>query len=323
MRPPERLFRGLVGGRLAVAAHRPGRPRGVRAPAVAIGVAMAIAVSSCGLVRLPRHPHSSPSQLVSPSGSPPATMAEHPTWLLTTQAIREMAGVGPVIAVLRSATVLELVGAAGSLYPGLPATEVISFRSETAFASWTPGSGAPTPGAVLYDPEDWVYTPSAERVRWALYASRFVDLARSRSETPILAPGLDLVKALASGAGSLASRYLGLGIPREMAQALGRVRGVLEIQAQSQERSVSAYRSLVAGAVRQIRATGSLAEILAGLSANPGGGPVTSTELEADVRATDRLVSGYWLNIPEPGGSCPECAAPDPELGATVLLAVG
>ncbi len=290
--------------------------------AMGVGIAIALAAAGCGNVRPRSHPQISPSTSTGPQASPPPSMAEQPTWLLTAQAIREMEAVAPVTTRLGSATVFELVGSSGNLYPGLAATKVVSFRSESDFSGWSPAAGG-QPAAVLYDPEHWSFTPSAEQLNVSLYAARFVSLARSRSETPILAPGLDLVQALSSGGGTLASRYLSLGIPREMAKALGQGSGVLEIQAQSQERSAAAYRNLVAAAVAQVRTTGSSVEILAGLSTNPQGGPVTEQELAADVAATDNLVSGYWLNVPDPGASCPSCGAANPGLGASLLEAVG
>ena len=289
--------------------------------AFGLGLATALAAAGCGTVRPRSHPRVSPSAGTGPVASPPPTMAEQPTWLLTTQAIREMEAFAPVTTTLGSATVLELVGSSGTLYPGLAARKVVSFRSESEFSQWSAGGGRPA--AVLFDPEHWSFTPRAEQLSVGVYASRFVSLARSRSETPILAPGLDLVEALGPGAGTLASRYLGLGIPREMARALAGGRGLLEIQAQSEERSPAAYRDLVAGAVAQVRSAGSSVEILAGLSTNPEGGPVTEKELAADVRATEGLVSGYWLNIPTPGASCPSCAAPNASLGAALLQAIG
>jgi hypothetical protein len=234
-----------VGGEGEGPGARPGSHFGryrTGALAIGMGVALAISVAGCGTVRVPHHRLSSPSGPPIHIAVPPTTMAEHQTWLLTAQALRDMAAVEPITSFLKSATVLELVGAAGTLYPGLPASAVMSFRSEAEFARWTPRRGLPSPRAVLYDPEHWAFTPSAEQQNVELYATRFVSLARSRSELPILAPGLDLVEALGPGGGSLATRYLTHGIPREMARALGGGPGVLEIQAQSQERSVSAYR---------------------------------------------------------------------------------
>lgn len=322
MRQPDLTGDGPLGGDLFTRPNSRRWSRHFGTLAIALGVLMAVAVAGCGTPQRPHHPLTPPSGPAIHLAVPPPTMAEHQTWLLTAQALREMAALKPVIAALKSATILELVGPSGTLYPGLPASEVMSFRSESEFARWRPGRGSPSPRAVLYDPEHWAYTPLAEQQDVEVYASRFVTLARSRSETPILAPGLDLVEALGHGSGSLATRYLTQEIPRAMAQALGGGPGVLEIQAQSQERSVSAYRSLVAGALAQIRGITSSAEVLAGLSTNPQGGPVTAAELEADVRATEGLVSGYWLNVPGPGPSCPACAAANPQLGADVLQAI-
>ncbi|MDA8330011.1 MAG: hypothetical protein M0027_02140, partial [Candidatus Dormibacteraeota bacterium] len=81
-----------------------------------VGIAIALAAAGCGNVRPRSHPQISPSTSTGPQASPPPSMAEQPTWLLTAQAIREMEAVAPVTTRLGSATVFELVGASGNLY---------------------------------------------------------------------------------------------------------------------------------------------------------------------------------------------------------------
>jgi hypothetical protein len=59
--------------------------------------------------------------------------------------------------------------------------------------------------------------------------------------------------------------------------------------------------------------------VLAGLSTNPPGAAVDSQQLTAAIRATSRVVNGYWLNVPGRGPLCPTCNAPRPDIGSQVL----
>ena len=97
---------------------------------------------------------------------------------------------------------------------------------------------------------------------------------------------------------------------------------VLEIQGQSLERSTSTYAEFVREAAAQARAANPRVAILAGLSTNPPGAPVTSQQLTAAIHATRGIVDGYWLNIPGRGPRCPTCNSPRPDVGRAALRAV-
>ncbi len=62
--------------------------------------------------------------------------------------------------------------------------------------------------------------------------------------------------------------------------------------------------------------------MLAGLSTNPPGAPVSSQHLTAAIQATRSMVAGYWLNIPGQGPRCPTCNAPQPEVAIQALQAL-
>lgn len=244
------------------------------------------------------------------------------TWLVTAEALREMDAIGSVDAVLRSATVLEIEGTTHTLAAGVPATPVQSFRNDASFEQWLSAGSYGDVKAVLYDPESWSYTPVAEQQNVATYARQFVVAARQHGLIPILAPGMDLTKVLAPGSASDASGYLQLQLPAAMGQALAGGPGYDVIQAQSLERTPQEYLTVVQAAAAQVRSQNPDAMVLAGISTNPAGGPVTEAELADDVQVTRSLVGGYWLNVPQPGSSCPGCGSSDPSLGVQLLNAV-
>ena len=73
---------------------------------------------------------------------------------------------------------------------------------------------------------------------------------------------------------------------------------VIEVQAQSLERSAATYAAFVREAAGQARAANPGVSVLAGLSTNPPGPVVTSQQLAAAMQASHSSVDGYWLNIP-------------------------
>jgi hypothetical protein len=233
-----------------------------------------------------------------------------------------MSAVGAVETALRSSTVLEIEGDSRTLFDALPATPVLSFRSEAMFTQWL--SSPDNSGdirAVLYDPEAWQFTPAAEQQDPAVYARQFVVAAREHGLLPILAPGMDLTKVLAPASTSNADGYLKMQLPAQMGQALDGGPGYVVVQAQSLERSLEQYVALVQSAVRQIRSQNSQATVLAGISTNPSGGPVSAQQLFGTTQLTRGLVAGYWLNVPGPGPSCPACGPTNASLGLQVLEA--
>ncbi|WP_298403449.1 hypothetical protein [Ferrimicrobium sp.] len=83
---------------------------------------------------------------------------------------------------------------------------------------------------------------------------------------------------------------------------------------QQSERNPQTYLAVVSRAVRTIRSVEPSVPIIAGISANPRGAPVTAAELTTDMRIVAPLVNGFWLNVPAPGVGCPSCHEPDPNL---------
>jgi hypothetical protein len=169
---------------------------------------------------------------------------------------------------------------------------------------------------VLYDPEAWSFTPAAEQRDPVAAATRAAQAAHTRGLRLLVAPALNLTTVL--GAGGSAPRwrqFLGLRLAARMAQ----VADVVELQAQSLERDTAAYTSFVRAAAAQARAARPGVTVLAGLSSNPPGAPVTSQHLADVIAASRSLVDGYWLNIPGQGPRCPTCGPPAPGVARQAL----
>jgi len=100
------------------------------------------------------------------------------------------------------------------------------------------------------------------------------------------------------------------------------VADIVEVQAQSLERSPAAYAAFAREAAGQARSARPGVTVLAGLSTNPPGSVVGSQQLAAAIRASWPGVDGYWLNIPVPGPRCPGCNPARPDVGIEALRAV-
>ncbi len=173
---------------------------------------------------------------------------------------------------------------------------------------------------MLYDPEAWSFTPRAEQLDPASAAQRARDVAHAHGLSLIVAPALNLTTLHPDPAGGPRwKQFLRLGLSLTDSEA--KVTDVLEIQAQSLERSTSTYAEFVRDAAAQARAANPRVAILAGLSTNPPGSPVTSQQLTAVIHATSGIVDGYWLNIPGRGPRCPTCNSPRPNVGRAALRA--
>ena len=177
---------------------------------------------------------------------------------------------------------------------------------------------------VLYDPENWSFTPAPEQRDPVAATRQAAQAAHARGLKLLVSPALNLTSVLApdsgsssAGRGSRWQQFLGLRLVARLAQ----VADVVELQAQSLERSPATYTSFVRGAAAQARAARSGVTVLAGLSSNPSGPPVTSQQLTRVIQATRSTVDGYWLNIPGQGARCPNCSAPAPGVAQQAVQA--
>jgi hypothetical protein len=203
---------------------------------------------------------------------------------------------------------------------GWHVTFAVDTRSLAEIRADLAGSLSPRISMVLYDPEHWQFTPLSEQSAPGPAARTAASLARAAGRQLIVAPATNLAQVTAPGA-STARAFIQTDDLGKIAPSANWV----DIQAQGLERNPQRYASYVSQAVSQIRSANPSAVIYAGLSTNPSGSPVTAAELIADVGLTSADLTGYWLNIPGPGASCPACGLPQPQIGLDVLerLATG
>lgn len=247
-----------------------------------------------------------------------ARAGSHLDWLLTRRAVRDLEANPRVSTLLGQSTVYEIVRP-GQSPVGRGVRPVWTFSSVSTMgkvlSAWK--SALPV-HYVLYDPEAWKWTPRWEQEHPAAAMAAAGALARSRGLRLVAAPALDLMRVSdAHGRGHYWQRYLRLRV----AAGAARAAGVVDIQAQSLERSVATYSHFVRRAAAQARRAHPGVTVLAGLSTNPPGAAVTSSEIAAAMDATRGFVSGYWLNIPGPGARCPTCGPRDPSVAMGALLA--
>ncbi len=291
---------------------RSGGSRG-RRPAtvlVLLAVALACLVDGCGGTTV-----TPPASTVV---SAPKLSADGLVWLMTRSALAKVVADPGVAAVLAKGHVYELMGPNQKPVSGVPATLVQSFTSYAALQTALAGGGL-TAGvtAVLYDSEHWSFTPLHEQQDFSGAMRQVAQLVNSHGLTLIAAPALTLTTVLAPGARSAYEGYLQAGLGKDAALA-----DIVDVQAQRAERDAGTYAGFVRAAAAQIRAANPSAVVIAGLSTNPTGAPVTADQLVAAMRAVAGQVQGFWLNIPTPGPKCPNCNPPNPSIGIEAINAV-
>ena len=225
-----------------------------------------------------------------------------------------------VRATLQHSRVIEILRPGQQPLPGFAAEPVVTFASAAALEEAIRVGEVPAGTyGVLYDPEAWPLTPAAEQRAPVQAVIGAAAVAHAHGLRLIVAPALNLTKVLTpDGLKARWREFLGLNLVGRVAS----VADVVELQAQSLERSTTTYAAFVRGAVSQARAGSASVEVLAGLSTNPPGQPVTSWELTDAIHATRSVVEGYWLNIPGQRSRCPSCNAPRPDIAIRTLQAV-
>jgi hypothetical protein len=227
-------------------------------------------------------------------------------WMLARPALASLLTDPVVRAELESARVYEILQAGQSPLPGVAANLVATVSAVADLSAALAGNQlAAGTRAILYDTEAWTFTAA--------------ELAHAHGLQLIVSPALDLMSVLApGGAAPQWQQFLDL----QLAAQLAKVADIIELQAQSLERSPATYAAFLLEATAQARAANPDVTVLAGLSTNPPGAVVDSQQLAAAIQASWPTVDGYWLNIPTPGPRCPTCNPPRPDVGIAAMRAV-
>jgi hypothetical protein len=249
-----------------------------------------------------------------------AAPSAQPSWIITQTAVGLLGPAGLTKAQLQILFGNDRTYLTGGLAPATPpvsgALRTVSFASYQAMERQLAGPGLPAgTAAVIYDNEDWRFTPAAERRDPAMYQELAAKLAHAHHLLFISTPAVDLTNVLAPGQSDHYAAYLRLGL----AASAARYADVVDIQAQGSETSLSTFTPFVEAAAAQARSANPHVIVLAGISTNPSGQHVSSTQFTSAYNAVRADVDGYWLNIPSSGPECPACGTPQPKAAVPLL----
>jgi hypothetical protein len=251
-------------------------------------------------------------------GQPPVSGRGALTWIFAQRALSDVRVDPAVRAQLGQARVFELARFHRRPHSGSGLVPTVKFASYAAMKE-TLDNGALPPWieAVLYDNEAWSFTPAAEQRSPGLYTAMAAKLAHQHHLLFVASPALDLTNVVArqSGPSQKAAAYLEMHLAGQAADAAD----VLNIQAQSLERSTTAYVDFVRKAAAQARQAKPGITVLAGISSNPTGPQVTAAQLMRAITGVRPYVDGYWMNIPSPGPACPRCNPARPDLAIAAI----
>ena len=306
-------------------------PRGALAIAMAViagvGLMSGCSTTSSAGVSAPSAPAGSTAPDLgngtSQSGTPQSDTSKAvgaPAWLLTRSALSQLMADPAARADLGRSQVYEILQPGQRPLADVTAEPVITFASAAALTAAVTGGDIPIGTyAVLYDPEAWTFTPAAEQRNPVRAATQAAEVAHAHGLRLIVTPALNLASVLNHDSTQPRwQQFLSLNL-------VGRLAGVadiVELQAQSLERETATYSAFVRAAATQANAVNPKVTVLAGLSTNPPGAPVTVEHLTSAIRATRSVVAGYWMNIPGQGPRCPTCNAPRPDIAIATLQAL-
>jgi hypothetical protein len=265
------------------------------------------------------------SRFPTPNHAAAATAATQPPtpirWLLTGAAYAAIAADPAASRVLNQTQPLVVRGTRSSVIPaGWDAIPVAWFASCAAIAeALQRRSLAPGVRGIIYDNENWKFTPLVEQQNPAQYEKLAADLVHAHGLSLTSAPAVDLVTVLAPGSPlTRYGTYLQLGI----AASAARYADVINIQAQDSESAPSVYADFVLQAAVQARQANPDVLVFAGLSTSPPGQQVTAAQILSAIAATRDSVDGYWLNIPQPSERCPTCNNFRPDIAIEVMTSL-
>ncbi|MEX6430595.1 hypothetical protein [Ferrimicrobium acidiphilum] len=262
----------------------------------AAAAAMTLSLAACGTTHAKHH-----SSIVKTAPSPhPVTASNRTIWLLAYSHFNQVVSNSKVLQLFERGTVYEPITSrqtANTLHNIIPTAD---FHSAALLAQKI--ASPPflrSVGAIIYDNERYANTPQIEQLNPLHYYTEVSHLAKDHHLTSIC----DFIQPDRLPA---SERNPSNEVPNCSIIGLNTV--------QQSERNPQTYLAVVSRAVRTIRSVEPSVPIIAGISANPRGAPVTAAELTTDMRIVAPLVNGFWLNVPAPGVGCPSCHEPDPNL---------
>lgn len=287
--------------------------RSIRLMLAAMAASGCVAVAGCA-----NAPPSAMDHSPSPRGS---ASVDTPAWILTAGSVPRLEAAGLPFATLNTVfnnpdtLLLEGKGLIDRLLPR--ASPTMDFTSETGLAdAFAAGNVPATVRWVLLDLEDWPLTPPNEQTDPIGALRTAVAIAHAHHKLVMFTPAADLLTVIAprTPAPERLSTFERLIVRPGSQLADG-----FEVQSQGTEGSPDAV-SFVTAAVNAARKARPGGVILAGLSTNPDGRKVTAGQMMVVYDAARHAgATGFWLNIPEAGPSCPRCGTPQTSVGIAFL----
>lgn len=234
---------------------------------------------------------------------PAALIGHQRVWLMTLTVFEHMAANAEAKASLARSAIYVL-NREGKVPPpaltsGLDVIPTMNFRNERHLAEAITQKKVPAGiRAILYDNENWSFTPLAQRRDPVSYYEQASELAHSHGYQFVATPG-----------------------PAGVDPGIAASADVVDIQAQGDQSSPAHYEKFVAPIARAVRAANPDAVIVSGLSTNHGRVLPTPRELVSIADSVSSDVSGYWLNIPPPGPGRP--SLPQYQIGLRFLEVLG
>jgi hypothetical protein len=240
-------------------------------------------------------------------------------WILTRAALNKVTRLCRLERYLQESTlaVIEPRHARAPRPPeGVSVRHWVTFTSCDSLEEAAEGDRLPAwADTVVYDCEAWPHTPRHEQVDAIAQIRRAALLSHRAGRRLVAAPSLGLARRLVPDAHSGAAAYLA----SRLAETAAECADGLHIQSQSLERRPADFLEFVMAVAERTHVGAAAIELTAGLSTNPPGSAPTVQQLLACVRSTAPIVTGYWLNVPEPGPWCPNCPPARPEVAAELL----
>jgi hypothetical protein len=150
----------------------------------------------------------------------------------------------------------------------------------------------PAAQAIMYDNEQWSFTPTSEQADPAKYIQLFGQAVHSLGLLFMSVPGI-----------SLAAKPADNGQPWNPATWAD----VYDIQVQGSEEG-PLFAQRVGAAVHLARAANPNCLVTAGITTYPPGGPRPTAQQIADaVHSVEGIVDGFWFNVPTMSPQVPNC----------------
>jgi len=240
-------------------------------------------------------------------------------WLFASNAAAALASNADVSGLLDSTQPFVFRGRTpNELPPGWKAVPLRSFKSFDGIRNALEAKAlGPDVKGVMYDYENWRFTPAEERQDPARRLKQAADLVHAQGLLFFTAPAVDLVTVLAPDGDRKRQdeTYLRLGLAADAA----RYADVFDVQSQRFERDTERYAKFVRQAAAQARQANPKVMVLAGVSTQPSGQHVTADEILRAIDGTRDVVDGYWFNIPGPSEYSPAVTEFRPDIAVVVL----